>query len=177
MRILETERLHLRLTEMSDIQNMYELDSDPDVMKYINGGIPRTMEEIQANFTKFKDRILDHDRDYGCWMADLKENNENIGWFILKPIGDEVPGIEVGYRLKKKYWGKGLATEGSLEMIRHGFDDLGLHEIVAIVEPEHRASRHVLEKCGLVYQKLVDYQEKELCYYKIKEDAYRDSQG
>ena len=174
MKLLETERMHLRLTEMSDIKNMFELDSDSKVMKYINGGVPRTLHEIQSNFEKYKDRILDREKDFGCWMADLKETGENIGWFILKPIGDQIPGIEVGYRLKQRFWGKGYATEGSKEMLKHGFDDLKLDNIVAIVEPEHKASRHVLEKSGLKYMKMVDYNEKKICYYKITENEYRN---
>ena len=177
MKSLESKRLRYRLTNENDVQNIFELDGDPEVMKYINGGIPDTLEEVKAKFEKYKHRIMDNSRQFGCWMADLKSTGENIGWFILKPISDEIPGIEVGYRLKKRFWGNGYATEGACEMIRHGFDDLGLNEIVAIVDPAHNASRHVLEKCGLTFKDMRMHENFEVCYYVLPINEYEHSRS
>ena len=171
---LETERLILRCRDLSDVQNMFELDSDPEVMRYINGGIPRTLKEIEANFVKFEKQIMDHENDFGCWMADLKDSGRNIGWFILKPIGDEIPGIEVGYRLKREFWGKGYATEGAREMIKYGFETVQLEEIVAITDPENLASQNVLEKCGLTYDRMEKHQDFPVKYFRILKDQYED---
>jgi ribosomal-protein-alanine N-acetyltransferase len=70
-----------------------------------------------------------------------------MGWFALKPLpkrGD----IEVGYRLLPKFWGKGFATEGTRRLVKYGFADCELSRIVAITNPEHKASQAVLLKCG-----------------------------
>lgn len=86
---------------------------------------------------------------YGIWAAFLKENDEFIGWFALKPL-PKTGEIEVGYRLLPQHWGKGYATEGTSALLKHGFDDLSLECVVAIAQLENKASRRVLEKAGFV---------------------------
>lgn len=150
---LKTNRLKLRPFTENDLQNLIELDTDPEVMRYIGLGTPSTTEQTNDLLAKILKRQEDW-TDYGTWMADLN-NGENIGWFTLKPNPGLNLDFEIGYRLKRKFWGQGFATEGSLELVRHGAEHLKLKKIVAVTDPGHQASQHVLKKCGLSYQKMI----------------------
>jgi RimJ/RimL family protein N-acetyltransferase len=147
--IAETERLLIRRLEVRDYEGLYDLDSDPDVMRYISDGKPMSAEAVRSVLEKIIGRY-EEGKVYGVWAAEVKTSGEFIGWFALKPL----PGtseIEIGYRLLKKYWGKGYATEGAKELLRYGTEILGLRKIVAIANPKNQASKNVLEKVGLKY--------------------------
>ncbi len=148
---LETDRLLLREFTEADIDNLVDLDSDPLVTKYINGGKPTAREYIAE---KVMPRIFSYYEKYdrqGIWAAIMKKSNQFIGWFHLRPNHANHDETELGYRLKRKYWGKGLATEGSRALIKKGFEELNVPVIVAIADPENGASRRVMEKSGLSY--------------------------
>jgi RimJ/RimL family protein N-acetyltransferase len=144
---MQTLRIDLREFRRSDFGDLQRLDSDPRVMKYINGGKPSTADEIDAALA----RAAGHYRNYyglGAWHATRRDTGAFIGWFCLKycpPTCD----IEVGYRLLHNAWGQGFATEGATELVRYGFDDLGLHRIIGVTHPGNRASQNVLTKAGL----------------------------
>src|SRR4029077_12564650 len=84
----------------------------------------------------------------GNWRAQRRDTGKFIGWFSLKYIPDTVE-IEVGYRLSPEAWGQGYATEGARELVRYGFDELGLERIIGITHPDNAASQRVLMKCGM----------------------------
>lgn len=145
----ETERLKYRPVEPSDAKLFFELDSDPMVMKYINGGTPTSMAEIED----FLPKIIERDSNLnglGIWMAFLKSDSSFVGWYSLKPLPGTIE-IEVGYRLKQIYWGKGFATEGSKYLLHFGLTKMDLKKVVAITDPENKASKNVLTKIGLKY--------------------------
>ena len=79
---------------------------------------------------------------------DLKEANEFMGWYILKRLPSDGE-VEVGFRLKKKFWGKGYSTEAGIRLLKHGFETVGLKRIIAIVRPDNLASQTVIKKIGL----------------------------
>ena len=147
---LETERLQLRRFTDDDVENLLELDGDPDVMRFINGGRPTAREEIENEvlpaFLDFYERYA----GYGFWAAVEKSTGRFIGWFHFRPAagapGDEV---ELGYRLRRSAWGKGYATEGSRALIHKGFAELGVQRVVASTMVVNVASRRVMEKAGL----------------------------
>lgn len=120
-------------------------------MTYINGGKPSPKEEVQRNLDLTLDFYAQSEH-LGLWAAEDKSTQEFLGWFSLKPLRG-TQDIEVGYRLMKKHWGKGLATEGARAMVERGFNVAGLKEIAAIVHPENTASKKVLEKVGFKYEK------------------------
>lgn len=154
--IVETERLKLRQFNESDFQGLFELDSDPEVMRYISEGKPMTKSEVATTLQKIMARY-DEWKVYGVWAAELKATEEFIGWFSLKPL----PGtaeIEVGYRLLKKHWAKGFATEGSRRLVDYGLNQIGLKKIVAITNVKNEASKKVLKKIGLNYIDNREYQ-------------------
>lgn len=157
---LETLRLALRAFTPADFDDLHRLDSDPRVMKYINGGRPATREETAATIR----RIVRYPRlypDLGIWYATRRDTGAFIGWFSLKYAGRS-PDVEIGYRLLRNAWGHGYATEGATALLRFGFDELGLHRIIGVTDPGNRASQHVLQKAGMTDRGWGRYYDKRL---------------
>jgi RimJ/RimL family protein N-acetyltransferase len=135
---VETERLALRPITMDDVDLLVELDSDPEVMRFITGGEPTS----RAYVTERVQRSLGH-----RWIAYERAPGAFIGWFGLRPSADRVR--ELGYRLRKDAWGKGYATEGSAALIRLAFTELGAERVRAETMTVNTRSRAVMERCGL----------------------------
>ena len=152
---LETERLVLRRFTEADVDDLVELDSDPDVMHFINGGRPTPRREIESDvlpaFLGYYARFA----GYGFWAAIEKSTGRFLGWFHFRPADDARPNeVELGYRLHRSAWGKGYATEGSRALIDKGFAELGVERVVAFTMVVHVASRRVLEKSGLRFVRI-----------------------
>jgi RimJ/RimL family protein N-acetyltransferase len=147
---LETDRLILRRFTADDVDNLVELDSDPDVMHFITGGRPTPRHEIERDLLP---TLLDYYArfaGYGFWAAIEKATGRFVGWFHFRPVGAAHPDeVELGYRLRKSAWGKGYATEGSRALIHKGFAELGVVRVVAFTMVVNVASRRVMEKSGL----------------------------
>ncbi len=147
---LATERLVLRRFTEDDVSNLVELDGDPEVMRFVNGGRPTSRAEIEDDVLP---AFLDHYERYagaGFWAAIEKPTGLFVGWFHLRPADGAPPGeVELGYRLRRSAWGKGYATEGARAVVDQGFTELGVERIVASTMVVNVASRRVLEKAGL----------------------------
>ena len=149
---LETERLVLRRFTDADVDNLVDLDRDPEVMRYINGGRPTPRDEIETEtlprFLQYYDRF----DGYGFWAAVEKSTGQFLGWFHLRPPhGSPADVAELGYRLRRSAWGKGYGTEGSRALIRKGFTEHGVRRVVASTMVVNVASRRVMEKAGLSF--------------------------
>ena len=166
-RLIESDRLYLRAFEHSDIDNFYELDQDPEVMKYLDP-VDADKSEYLVWIGKFIDRYEQYP-GLGVWAAIDKLNDEWLGWFFLKPF-DEKGTVELGYRLFKKYWNKGYTTEMCLEIIKHGFKIEGVDRIIAEILPGNIASKRVLEKIGMKYIENVIENGEEFCLFEIKKE-------
>lgn len=142
----------LRRFTGDDVDLLYELDNDPEVMRYINGGAPVPRDEIvDETLPAF---LAAHERvdGYGFWAAVERTSGRFLGWFHLRPGPDDGPlEPELGYRLHRFAWGRGYATEGSLALIDHGFGSLGVERVHATTMAVNTRSRRVMEKCGLRY--------------------------
>ena len=124
--------------------------ADPEVMRYIGGGATLSREESEAQVSRFVRHW--EERGYGLWAVEEKASGAFAGFVGLVhqedwPEGDHE--TEVGWRLGRSFWGRGLATEGALASVRYGFEELGLERIISIAVPENRGSRRVMEKAGL----------------------------
>jgi RimJ/RimL family protein N-acetyltransferase len=144
---LQTLRLDLREFVASDFDDLYRLDRDPRVMKYIGDGRLSTREQIAAVMKRVP-RVYRLYPGFGAWRASRRDTGAYIGWFALKYIPDTVE-VEVGYRLLHAARGQGFATEGARELVRYGFEDIGLYRIIGITHKDNAASQRVLMKCGL----------------------------
>jgi RimJ/RimL family protein N-acetyltransferase len=144
---LLTPRLALFEIARDHGNELYELDADPRVMRYIGSGHASTREQIDEVMRRLP-RAYALYPGLGTWRATRRDNGDFIGWFALKYI----PGtaeIEVGYRLRYGAWGRGYATEGARALVRYGFDDLGLYRIIGVTHPDNAASQQVLRNAGL----------------------------
>ena len=145
---LTTDRLVLRQFTMADEDNAVELDSDPDVMHYINGGRATPREEIRTDYLPAWLSYYTRFDGYGFWAAEA--DGKFIGWFHLRPPAGSPPDEpELGYRLRKSAWGKGYATEGSRALIDKAFTDCGAQRVFALTMAVNTGSRRVMEKAGL----------------------------
>jgi RimJ/RimL family protein N-acetyltransferase len=149
---LETERLLLRRFTESDVANLHELDGDPEVMRFINGGRPVSRDVIRNETLPRFLRAYERFEGFGVWAAIERSTGQFVGWFEFYPRKDAGPEeVELGYRLRRSAWGKGYATEGSRALIRKGFTELGVQRVVAETMAVNAASRRVMEKAGLKY--------------------------
>ena len=142
---LTSARLVLRPLGPDDVAHMATLDGDPAVMRYIIGR-PRTDAEVRERLDQYL--AVSRAGPLGCWTVWDRAGDAFVGIGLLKPIDDRVE-IEVGYRLHQTAWGHGYATELTRRLLAYGFDDVGLEEIVAVVDPDNAASQRVIEKAGL----------------------------
>ena len=170
---LETERLVLRLPTWSDLDNLVALRSDPEVMKYLGDGSTHNKAQVE----RFLNIAIPYQEKYGFGFCSVfeKETGEFIGQAGLfhKGFYDEQPDIELAYRLHKKYWGHGYATELAKALIRWAFENLKIDKIVSAAEPENIASQKVLLKSGFLFLgKQKWWNGRELFYYEVyKNDA------
>ena len=138
---VETERLTLRPIAVDDVDLLVELDADPVVMRYITGGAPTPRAEAEGIVR----RSLGH-----RWIASDR-SGAFVGWFGLRLSDDRGRERELGYRLRRAEWGKGLATEGSRALIDAAFTHLDTERVWAETMAVNTASRRVMERCGLRY--------------------------
>ncbi|HEY6445371.1 MAG TPA: GNAT family N-acetyltransferase [Acidobacteriaceae bacterium] len=148
MTLLETERLLFRPHEPADRDAYCAMEQDPEVRRYV-GGAPRTREAAEA---KFQGALQPLSHRLRLWATILKANGAYIGRCGVYPhveVDSIIPGEGVlAFYLARPYWGQGLATEAGAAFVRFGFNELGLHKIVATVQEGNRASIRVLEKLG-----------------------------
>ncbi len=144
---LETDRLKLRQFTEEDVDNLFALNRDPEVMRYLTGGKPTPREEIRDGIIPFHLSFYERHDGFGTWAAEAASTGEFLGWFHFRPV--ESKGIDLGFRLRRSAWNQGYATEGSRALIRKGFTDLGVERVFASTMTVNAASRRVLEKCGL----------------------------
>jgi len=156
--ILQTQRLTLRQFTEDDADNLYELNSDPEVMRYLTGGRPTPREVLRDEVIPFHLGVYERLDRLGTWAAESSATGEFLGWFHFRPGADaDVTNIDLGYRLRRAAWSKGYATEGSLALITMGFTDLGVERVYAHTLAVNTASRRVLEKCGLTLVRTTPY--------------------
>ncbi len=146
---VETSRLHLRMFTPEDLNDLYfRIYSDPGVMRYLPGGLPRTLERTAAVLREFAAHWERH--GFGAWAIEDRENNEFIGQVGLQYIEDTAD-VEVFYALGRDFWGQGLATEAARAALRYGFEHEQLKRIWALAAYENIASQCVLIKVGMRY--------------------------
>ncbi|MGH3739084.1 MAG: GNAT family N-acetyltransferase [Micromonosporaceae bacterium] len=153
--VLQTARLVLRRFTGDDVDLLVELDSDPEVMRFLGNGKPTPREAAERTLQAV---IEAYDRypGYGCWAAYERATGSFVGWFALCPAeGKPVDVPELGYRLRRAVWGRGYATEGSRALVAKAFTELGARRVWAETMAVNTGSRRVMEKAGLRYLRTV----------------------
>ena len=149
MAVLQTMRLTLSPCRPSDRADFMDLERDPEVMRFLNGGHAIDQEQSDPNATF----LMPRGTEPYVWTARRTSNAAFVGWFCLSPESGKV--AELGYRLRRMDWGQGLASEGASALIDWGFRSGGYDKIFACTMAVNHASRRVLEKIGLNYARTV----------------------
>jgi RimJ/RimL family protein N-acetyltransferase len=149
---LRTERLTLVPLADEHLEWEIELDSDPEVMRHLTGRPLTRAEAEQAHHRRLA--AAGKVPGLGFWAGFAEDGF--VGWWILQPPHGpdqpEVPGeADLGYRLLRRRWRQGYASEGARELIRHGFADLGLNRMVAQTMAVNTASRATMTSAGLSF--------------------------
>ena len=159
--LLQTERLTMRRFTPRDVNNLMTLDSDPDVIRHTGAyfrdhGRPPSRELIQnTTLPNFLERY-EKNGPFAFWAAEDRASGAFYGWFQFTPTENKGE-VELGFRLKKAVWGKGIATEGARALVERGFRDWQVERVVASALLANRASIRVLEKTGLTREGLFNH--------------------
>lgn len=157
--IIETERLIIRELLPEDEAGMFELDSDPEVHKYLGNKPIKHIDEARRVIELI--RLQYETNGIGRWAMLEKSSGNFIGWTGLKlitiPINGHVNYYDLGYRMIKRYWGKGYATESAIASRDYAFNVLKTDKVYGMADIANTASCNVLQKTGLVYQHDFEY--------------------
>jgi RimJ/RimL family protein N-acetyltransferase len=151
---LRTSRLRLRQWHDDDLESLAALNADPEVMRYF----PETMTRAASDELAARQRALIDERGWGLWA--LEAETGFVGFVGLsEPRFDAhfTPAVEVGWRLARRAWGFGYATEAARAAVDHGFARLGLREIVSFTTVRNEPSRRVMERLGMTHDPADDF--------------------
>jgi RimJ/RimL family protein N-acetyltransferase len=166
MPFIETERLILSPIMMADLPSLTRLWQDPQVTRYLPGGIPRSEDATRVELEYMQRHWAEH--GFGVWGIRLREEGELIGYCGLQQLHVEPGGVtsetlpagtevEIVAGIGRKYWHQGIVSEAAHAALRHGFEEVGLKRVVAAAHPENHASIRVLTRLGMMPQPDMNY--------------------
>ena len=150
---LDTTRFTLRLWCEADIPDLLDLDDDPDVTRYVGKTATRAEREV------FWRGLIGRETERPLLSIRRHGNREFIGWAFLRPFRDGSGDWELGYRLRKAWWGRGVGTEAARALMAWGWTQPEITVIGAVYEAPNAASRAVMLKAGLSDAGTRDYQD------------------
>lgn len=163
-KIVETSRLILRELHPNDAQAFYDLNANPNVIRYTGNTAFRDVEEAREFLENYSDY---QEHGYGRWAVLLKDSGRFIGWCGLK-FDVNTQQTDIGFRFFEEEWGKGYATESAQACLQVGFHRFLLHCIIGRAMKANIASIRVLEKLNLAYEQDMMLDNEEAVLYKIK---------
>lgn len=150
MTTIETARLTLRRWREDDVAPMAAVNADPEVMRFIRDGATRDEERTRADIGAWERHWETH--GFGLFAVEVRATGELAGFTGLavpEYLPETLPAVEVGWRLGRSVWGRGLATEAARAALRFGFRDRGLAEVISVIQLGNTASDRVAAKLGL----------------------------
>ena len=166
--MLETERLILRKFIENDVEAIFRLRNDAEMMRFIRE--PQKSKTESARWLKMVSSRWESEKIGFCAVIE-KTSNKVIGWCGLWKL-IETDEIEVGYAIAKEFWKKGLASEAAEAFLRYGFETLNLEKIAAVARPENTASRRVMEKLGMQFDYIGKFYDSDLAHHSIAKDEF-----
>jgi len=160
--IIETERLIMREMRHQDAEELFAMDSNPNVHRYLWQKPNTSIQEIHDYIDMVRNQYISN--KIGRFSTIIKETNELIGWTGIKFVNDHVENgntnfYDYGYRLNEKFWNKGFATEASKAWLDYGFNQINIQTMNAYTHAENGASNHILKKVGFRF--IEDYPDKD----------------
>jgi RimJ/RimL family protein N-acetyltransferase len=171
---LETQRLILRLLRESDLDAYAEMCGDPEVMRYLGDGKPMSRAEAWRSLAL----MLGHWqlRGYGLWAV-----AERAGGVLVGRVGcwnpEGWPGLEVGWTLRRAFWGRGFATEAARLALAYAFTDLDRPHVLSLIRPENAASIRVAQRLGERLEGRAEVMGHEVLVYGLSRDEWREQIG
>ena len=174
-KIIETPRLILRPFTLADAQASFEMNSDPEVMRFLGGVTVSSVDEVRDMLRQ--STLADYEKHgFGRHAVIHKESNEFMGFTGLKYI-EELDEVDIGYRLIPKYWRQGFGYESALPWVDFAFNDLGLKRIIALADTNNVASITLMKKLGLTYEKMVHIHGDDAVYYALNNSDWLKTNG
>jgi len=167
--MIESERLIFRKFTLDDLPMLVEQRSDPEVNKFLGGTKLQNPEALGKRIRFYMSCYESH--GFGMCSMFWKPTGEMIGSAGIQPL-DGTDEIEVGYSMIKEFWGKGIGTEAARAWLDHGFRNAGLERIVAVAHTENWASRRIMEKLGMKYEKVEEHYGAECAFYAISKKEF-----
>jgi ribosomal-protein-alanine N-acetyltransferase len=170
---IETEKFILREILETDVEGMYALDSDPEVHKYLGNNPIASMDAALATIQHVRKQY--EANGIGRWAIIDKASNEFVGWAGLKyeqNLRTNINYYDIGYRLLRKYWGKGIASEAAKVSLEYGFNQLNINEIFAAAQVDNAASNKILTNIGLKFVETFEFRGAVNNWYKLNKSDY-----
>lgn len=160
-----SSRLCFRLMSLQDADLLFEVDQDETVMRFINGGIctsRQTIEQVMLpRMAKYRDPV----KGFGIWQVRRQVDNVFLGWVLIRPVGFNTANpseqdVEIGWRFKRAFWGRGFASEAALSIAKAVLaNHLEVLTLSAIAMPENSGSIGVMQKLGMRFIKRFIHQD------------------
>ena len=158
MKVNDSVRLSYSLMTANDAELLYQLDQDPAVMRYINGGKTSSMAYITKIYLPRLKSFTNNDAGWGLWKVTIKANQKFIGWILIRPMEffsqtPEFHNLEIGWRFMQCAWGKGYATEAASTIAEQVKKQKNIKKLSAIAMADNVGSIAIMKKIGLSYVK------------------------
>ncbi|MGL1958625.1 MAG: GNAT family N-acetyltransferase [Colwellia sp.] len=158
MNIKDSPRLSFRLMGQNDAESLFQLDQDPEVMHFINGGNPTSMTDIHTIYLPRMKSYTNAEQGWGLWQVSEKITHKYLGWVLVRPMNffshsPKFNDIELGWRFFKSAWGKGYATEAAQAISTALVNNKNIDYLSAIAVEDNIGSINIMNKIGLNFVK------------------------
>lgn len=174
MKVANSQRLRYRLMSVEDVELLFELDQDPEVMRYITQGKTTTRDQIESTIIPRMQAYTHPDKGWGLWAMETLDNNDFLGWILVRPMDffTDTPDyydIELGWRLHRSTWGQGYGFEAAQAVVTELAKQTDIKTFTALAVPENVGSIGIMKKLGMTFLKTEDYDigdgPREVVYY------------
>ena len=167
---VETPRLLLREVVESDVDGFFQLDSDPEVHRYLGGHTVKSKEESLVIIKFVRQQYDDH--GIGRWAVIDKKTGTFMGWAGLKYVTEEINNhknyYDLGYRLIRKFWGQGYGHEVASASLMYAVDELSLGSVFASAHKNNVASNRIIRKLGFVFKNEFTFDQADHNWYEFR---------
>lgn len=158
VKISNSARLSYQLIDEGDNEFLFQLDQNPEVMRYINGGNPTTREDLRALSIPRVNAYKDANKGWGLWKVSTLDSQAEIGWILVRPMNffSDSPiwhDLELGWRFLQSTWGKGYASEAAIQIQQSFAKQVQYKSFSAIAVKDNLGSIAVMKKMGMDYIK------------------------
>lgn len=171
---IETERLILREILLTDVEGMFELDADPEVHEYLGKNPISSREQVLSVIEFIRKQYVEY--GIGRWAVIDRRTDQFVGWaglkFVTELTNNHIDYYDLGYRIIRKYWGQGFATEAAFESVRYAFDTLKVEQVYAMVDCKNDRSNSVLRKAGLSLVEKFELEGIEHNWYRVNRNDF-----